>query len=727
LFFSEAVRSGQMPFWNPYVLGGYPAVGDTNAQTFYPFNWLAAYTLPPARSFSVLAWFHLTLTGALMYGMLRSHELQPVSSLLGAVSWMLSGIIVVWLEHPHRLSSFAWLPGVFWAFNVGYQLRRMAFSVLAGILFALMILGGQPQYAALGGLVLGVWALSQSLERNSSKLNWDWWPIVSLALVVITGVGLAAPQLLPTYEFTRQSHRQPRSMEVWLASALPLRHLTTFWLPNLFGSAEIGKYPYWGKMNYVEYTLYFGVSPFLLSMLAPLLNRKNKTAWLWSVILVLTVLVAVGSPLAHLAKWIPGMAYFSLHRMMSHIPFVGSWLAALGLDAISNQSQDSPYVPWLLTGILGLIAATGIVLYACRLEVRSHWDGIVPELLRQGGILGLGLLGLVVTQRWRRTGLSFILLIVAIDLFSWGRTFNPVSSLDLLYPENAVTNWLKRDDALYRVLPLRHEERIFGENVLSVFHIGTPDGYLALTLRYHKELMYTIDPYFDVEAGRFQGPHINLIVAQDFSPLHSLLNVKYVLSSIPLEAPGLHHVTTLHKVQIYENTDVLPRAYVAHQVHVLSRDETLDRLSAPEWDFRREILLSEPLTPEQRDVLRGTATADDSRVFITEYTPNRVQLTAEMEQAGFLVLADPFCLGWQATVDGQPRKIIRANHALRGIFVGAGEHSVEFTFYPTSVVIGAVITIGSCALALVVLILSCMKRPFSPESRPGVGVWQERR
>jgi hypothetical protein len=159
----------------------------------------------------------------------------------------------------------------------------------------------------------------------------------------------------------------------------------------------------------------------------------------------------------------------------------------------------------------------------------------------------------------------------------------------------------------------------------------------------------------------------------------------------------------------------------------LSRDETLDRLSSPNWDFRREVLLSEPLTPEQRDVLRGTAAADDPRVFITEYTPNRVLLTAEMEQAGFLVLADPFCLGWHATVDGQPTKIIRANHALRGIFVGAGEHSVEFTFYPTSVVIGAVIAIGCCALELALLILSCMKRPFPPENRSGLQACQEGR
>ncbi len=723
-FFTETIRAGEMPFWNPYILGGYPAVGDTNAQTFYPFNWLTTLFISPARSFAILAWFHLALTGVLMFGMLRSHRLHPISGLLGAISWMLSGILIVWLEHPHRLSSFAWLPGLFWAFNVGNRNRRIAFSVLAGILFALMILGGQPQYAALGGLLLGAYTLSQSIKREDGKLNWNWQPFVSLAITAMIGLGIGSLQLLPTYEFTLQSHRQPRPMEVWLFSTLPLRHLTTFWLPNLFGSAEVGKYPYWGKMNYVEYTFYFGVFPFLLSLLAPILDRKNKIAWLWEVTLILTVLVVVGSPLIHLAKWIPGMTYFSLHRMMSHVPFLGSWLAALGLDVIINRLQNSSYLSWFLLGVCGLIVATGIVLYACRLEVRSHWDGIVPELLRQGGVLGLGLLGITLIHKRREIGLACILLVVVADLFLWGWTFNPVSNLDLLYPENDVTDWLKQDDALYRVLslPLNYPAgRIFGENVLSVFHISAPDGYLALTLRHHKEIMYTIDPYFDEapygdeETWRFRGPHINLIVTQEFSPLHSLLNVKYVLSSVPLEAPQLRHAATFHRVRIYENLDVLDRAYVVHQAEVLSRDEMLDGLGSPNWDFRKKVLLSEPLTPQQHEALDKASISDDSQVHIIEYASNRVQLKVTMEHAGVLVLSDPFCWGWQATVDGQDAEIMRANHAMRALFLDAGEHEVAFRFFPKSVVFGGFIAICICVFALILLTTNSTKRFISPK------------
>ena len=155
LFFATAVQAGQLPFWNPYVFGGYPAVGDINAQTFYPFNWLAVLLLSPARSFALLAWFHLVLTGILMYVLLRTLRLRRAAALLGGIVWMLNGVTVVWLENPHRLSSAAWLPGVFWLFELALRRRRLAPAAGAGLLLGLMALGGQPLYTALAGLLPG--------------------------------------------------------------------------------------------------------------------------------------------------------------------------------------------------------------------------------------------------------------------------------------------------------------------------------------------------------------------------------------------------------------------------------------------------------------------------------------------------------------------------------------------------------------------------------------------
>ena len=60
-----------------------------------------------------------------------------------------------------------------------------------------------------------------------------------------------------------------------------------------------------------------------------------------------------------------------------------------------------------------------------------------------------------------------------------------------------------------------------------------------------------------------------------------------------------------------------------------------------------------------------------------------------MPAPGFVVLVDTWDPGWQATVDGEPATVLRANLALRAVAVPAGEHLVEMRYRPRSVLVGA--------------------------------------
>ncbi len=83
------------------------------------------------------------------------------------------------------------------------------------------------------------------------------------------------------------------------------------------------------------------------------------------------------------------------------------------------------------------------------------------------------------------------------------------------------------------------------------------------------------------------------------------------------------------------------------------------------------------------DAPARTATLDGSeRVDIVEYTDTRVTLAVSAPQAATLVLADTWHPGWQATVNGEPVAINRANLIFRALPVPAGESTVSFSFEP---------------------------------------------
>jgi uncharacterized membrane protein YfhO len=52
--------------------------------------------------------------------------------------------------------------------------------------------------------------------------------------------------------------------------------------------------------------------------------------------------------------------------------------------------------------------------------------------------------------------------------------------------------------------------------------------------------------------------------------------------------------------------------------------------------------------------------------------------------AGFLVLADRWAPGWEASVDGVERPVLVADHALRAVQVDTTARRLEFRYRPAS-------------------------------------------
>jgi hypothetical protein len=136
-------------------------------------------------------------------------------------------------------------------------------------------------------------------------------------------------------------------------------------------------------------------------------------------------------------------------------------------------------------------------------------------------------------------------------------------------------------------------------------------------------------------------------------------------------------------VKVYENLNVLPRAFVVPTAVVAETDSAAFLLLAAEnFDPTQTIILHEPsaISPQPLAVRRP------SSAVINHYLPELVNITAT--GPGYLFLSDAFYPGWVATIDGAPAEILRANIMFRAVALPEGEHTIEFRYAPQSVTLG---------------------------------------
>jgi hypothetical protein len=140
-------------------------------------------------------------------------------------------------------------------------------------------------------------------------------------------------------------------------------------------------------------------------------------------------------------------------------------------------------------------------------------------------------------------------------------------------------------------------------------------------------------------------------------------------------------------VKIYENLDVLPRAFLVYdwqwQPDVAA---SVAAMNAPDFDPRQTVVL----------IGEGEAPAPVSRpsgqVEILSYEPERIVLGTESETAGLLLLIDAYYPGWETAVVGRPAPLYQADGLFRGVMIPAGEHEIVFNFAPASLAVGWIVS-----------------------------------
>ena len=174
---ADAVRSGQVPLWNPYLFMGVPFVANPQSAVFYPLNlalcWLSA---PKLLAWSIV--IHTWLAAAFSYLYARhTLRLSPGPAFLGACVFAFGGFLSGQAEHINQLNVSAWFPLLLLLWDLCLRERRRWLAVAAlGLAVGVGLLAGHTQasYISLAGL--GVYALLPALPPLWGLIGGFIWP-----------------------------------------------------------------------------------------------------------------------------------------------------------------------------------------------------------------------------------------------------------------------------------------------------------------------------------------------------------------------------------------------------------------------------------------------------------------------------------------------------------------------------------------------------------------------
>ena len=655
----DAVREGRLPFWREDQLSGYSGLGNPQAQYTYPLHALF-YLLPPNAAAGPTLWLHFLLAGLALWavgaalGLRRSARL--VMAAAGAFSFKL--IIAAYAGWLPYISTIALFPLLF--ATVPWAWRRPGLASVLGLSVAatLSLLSGQLQLVYYSAGFLGLYLLWDGAgELRSGRARALPGRLLALAAAVGLALALAAHQLIPLAAESAWLSRGQATYDFFLGGhALGVRPLSTLLFPEALGTPLDGSYP-GGELW--EDVAYFGLVPLALAVVGVILGRRRSAARMLAVGFALSLLLGFDTPLVRaLFDWAPGFSLFRVpSRFLFLTAFFGIALAGIGLDELLSRMLSRRKAAALAGVVVAAIAAEGTY-YAHRYLTTLPSEQVFPS------------------PEYAR--------VIAADPDSF--RVAPITRLAV----NSGWSASMRLQLISGYDPYNY--RVYGEYLSLLTH-----GRLA---------PQAPRLWFDVDG----------VARPD---LLNALNVKYLVSPRPhsgslgdalelvAQLPDqprfvLYHGLDRAELYVYRNRRARPRAYWAEQV-VLARDEAA----------MRELMLRVSL--DETTIALGDKSqppaAGSPEDVVTQLQASAGNLRASVRCASerFLVLSEIWHPGWQATIDGQPAALVRANGALMGLWVPPGAHQIAASFRPLHWEAALAVSIAAAVLMAAMLAVFALR------------------
>ena len=204
-FAAQSVHSGRMPLWNPLSGCGAPFLANDQSAVMNPANLLLNAVFSPARAQTVLMLLCLLASCLFTYGLVRALGGEPLGGMVAGLVYGFGGFIITWLGHPH-VATAAWLPALLWATHWAGRKPGVVRMTVVALIIGEQFLSGHLSTSV---QMLAFWLVFVGYEitivRRTRPCGWTRPFAGLMAVALVLGSGLAAPQLLPTREYFGQS------------------------------------------------------------------------------------------------------------------------------------------------------------------------------------------------------------------------------------------------------------------------------------------------------------------------------------------------------------------------------------------------------------------------------------------------------------------------------------------------------------------------------------------
>ncbi len=705
----ESFWRGELPLWNPLSACGLPFLAQWNSLTLYPFS-LIYLLLPLPWS---LGWFclgHLFLAGLGMYCLARRWSGNDFAAGVAGVAFALNGLTLHSLMWPNNIAALGWMPWVVLTAERAWRKGGKALPVAA-------LVGGTQMLAGAPEIILFTWTLVGTLFLADRITEWlgrsappnsadttssardalaapgqsGWRAARRFSTLVAWVASLAAAQLLPFLELLRHSQRDqnfatdqwPMPGWGWANFLVPLFHCTKS-LQGVYSQDD----QQWTSSYYA------GVGALALAILGAWRAGEWRARWL-TIVLILGAFLALGDHggVYTLAKRVvPGIGFARYPiKFVVLVIFALPLLAAYGICRWETASESRARAARTLFAVGVMLCAFICIIVAWsvwRPAPREEWRVTLASGASRAIILTLFLAGLWLKRRAleprhaRWIGLALVGW-VGVDALTHAPRQNPTIRPDALAPglthldprprtgesramvsraARAFFGYASSADPLTYYLGIR--QALFSNcNLLD----GAPkvDGFYSLYLR---EEAQTRALLYAATNGAPSGLADFLGISQESAPTNFM---KWS------PRPNWRPVTTAGQRPIFQPPG-----------------EILKALIAPSFDGRALVYLP----PETRAAV-GVTNASNARITDVSFGDQRLRFGVEAQEPSMVVIAQTFYTPWQASVDGHPVPLWRANYAFQALQVPGGHSTVELAYRDRWFMAGATISLTALTIS----------------------------